>query len=188
MITKRVASIDQFVKDFEAQPFSIGIDVHKRSYHVAIRRADGKAVTWVWPADPKGFVKQIHRLSIRVSAVAYEAGPMGFGLARALRSSGIETLMAAPSQDSSIGKCQGKDRPTRLPTTGRLCRQGPDQTHCRSHPPSKRLSGACRGDASSASKGFCSFWVYPKRRRPNAGAGMNSVSFISIAISFPKSV
>ena len=98
MITKRVASIDQFVKDFEAQPFSIGIDVHKRSYHVAIRRADGKAVTWVWPADPKGFVKQIHRLSIRVSAVAYEAGPMGFGLARVLRSAGIETLMAAPSR------------------------------------------------------------------------------------------
>jgi transposase len=86
MVTARVASIEQFVKGFEAQPFSIGIDVHKRSYHVAIRRMDGKAMTWVCPSDPQGLVEQIHRLSIRVSAVAYEAGPTGFGLARTLRS------------------------------------------------------------------------------------------------------
>lgn len=98
MVTTRVASIHQFVKDFEGQPFSIGVDVHKRSYHVAIRRADGKAATMVCPADPQGFVEQIQRLSIRVSAVAYEAGPTGFGLARALRSAGIVTLMAAPSR------------------------------------------------------------------------------------------
>lgn len=98
MVTTRVASIQQFVKGFEAQPFSIGIDVHKRSYHVAIRRVDGKAMTWVCPADPQGFVEQIHWLPIRVTAVAYEAGPTGFGLARTLRSAGIETLMAAPSR------------------------------------------------------------------------------------------
>ena len=98
MATVRVASNDRFVKDFEGQPFSIGIDVHKRSYHVAMRRADGKAATWVCPADPQGFVEQIRRLPIHVSAVAYEAGPTGFGLARTLRSEGIETLMAAPSR------------------------------------------------------------------------------------------
>lgn len=98
MVKTRVASIDRFVKDFEAHPFSIGIDVHKRSYHVAIRREDGKAVTWVCPANPKGLVEQIRRLSIRVSAVAYEAGPTGFDLARTLRSAGINALMAAPSR------------------------------------------------------------------------------------------
>jgi len=98
MVKTSVASIDRFVKDFEGHPFNIGIDVHKRSYHVAMRRADGKAVTWVSPAEREGFVEQIHRLSIRVSAVAYEAGPTGFALARALRSAGIETLMAAPSR------------------------------------------------------------------------------------------
>ena len=95
MVKIRIASNDRFVKDFEDHPFCIGIDVHKRSYHVAIRRTDGKTETWVCPADPEGFVGQIRRLSIRVSAVAYEAGPTGFGLARTLRSAGIETLMAA---------------------------------------------------------------------------------------------
>jgi len=98
MVKTRIASNDRFVKDFEDHPFCIGIDVHKRSYHVAIRRTDGKTVTWVCPADPEGFVEQIRRLSIRVSTVAYEAGPTGFGLARTLRSAGIETLMAAPSR------------------------------------------------------------------------------------------
>ena len=58
MVTTRVASIQRFVKGFEAQPFSIGIDVHKRSYHVAIRRVDGEVMTWVCPADPQGFVER----------------------------------------------------------------------------------------------------------------------------------
>jgi hypothetical protein len=70
-----------------AQPFCIGIYVHERSYYVVIRTA-----------DPEGFVEQIHRLSIPVYAVAYEAGPTRFGLARMLRSASIETLMAAPSR------------------------------------------------------------------------------------------
>lgn len=54
MVTTRVASIQWFVKGFEAQPFSIGIDVHKRSYYVAIRRVDGEAMTC-------GFVLRIHK-------------------------------------------------------------------------------------------------------------------------------
>jgi transposase len=55
-------------------------------------------MTQVCPADPQGLVEQLQRLSIRVSAVAYEAGPTGFGLARALRAAGIEVLMAAPNR------------------------------------------------------------------------------------------
>jgi len=93
-----VSSIRQFVKGFEAQQFCIGIDVHKRSYHVALRRADGRAVTFVCPADPQGFVEQIRRLAVRVAVVAYEAGPTGFCFARVLRGAGIKSMMAAPSR------------------------------------------------------------------------------------------
>lgn len=98
MVRNRVASLDQFVKYFEGHPFHMGLDVHKRSYHVAIRREDGKAMTWICPANPRGLVEQIRRLSIQVSGVAYEAGPTGFDLARTLRSAGINVLMAAPSR------------------------------------------------------------------------------------------
>jgi transposase len=98
MARSTISSIHQFVKGDKDQPFTLGIDVHKRSYHIALRRADGKAVTLVCPADPEGLVGLIQRLSLSVTAVAYEAGPTGFGLARALRAAGIETLMAAPSR------------------------------------------------------------------------------------------
>ena len=59
MVMTRVASIDQFVKDFEPPSFCIGIDVHKRSDHAAIRRADGKAMTWVSPADPSSIYSRV---------------------------------------------------------------------------------------------------------------------------------
>lgn len=98
MARTSVSSVQQFVKGFEAHPFFIGLDVHKRSYHVALRRMDGKTVTLVCPADPSGLVGVIQRLCIRVGSVVYEAGPTGFGLARTLRAAGIETLMAAPSR------------------------------------------------------------------------------------------
>jgi transposase len=130
MARTTVASIHQFVKGFEAQPFCIGIDVHKRSYHVAIRRVDGKAATFVCPADPRGFVEQIHWLSIAVAFVAYEAGPTGFGLTRVLHAAGIETLMAAPS------------RIPRAVTSGAKT----DRLDCRSHSPTR---GATESSAAS---------------------------------------
>lgn len=98
MARASVSSVQQFVKGFERQPFFIGVDVHKRSYHLALRRTDDKSLTLVCPADPQGLVGLIQRLSISISAVAYEAGPTGFGLARTLRAAGIPTLMAAPSR------------------------------------------------------------------------------------------
>jgi transposase len=98
MARRSVSSVQQFVKGFEAHPFFIGLDVHKRSYHMALRRMDGKTVTLLCPADPSGLVGVIQRLCIRVGSVVYEAGPTGFGLARALRAAGIQTLMAAPSR------------------------------------------------------------------------------------------
>ncbi len=98
MARTSVSSVRDFVKGFETQAFFIGIDVHKRSYHLALRRADGKGETLVCPADPSGLVGVIQRLGIQVGSVAYEAGPTGFGLARVLRQAGIKTLMAAPSR------------------------------------------------------------------------------------------
>jgi transposase len=98
MARTSVSSVQQFVKGFETQPFFMGIDVHKRSYHLAIRRVDGKTVTLVCPADPSGLVGVIQRLCIKVGSIAYEAGPTGFGLARVLRKAGMKTLIAAPSR------------------------------------------------------------------------------------------
>lgn len=36
MARTSLSSVQQFVKGFETHPFFIGIDVHKRSYHLAL--------------------------------------------------------------------------------------------------------------------------------------------------------
>ncbi len=91
MARTSVSSVQQFVKGYEANRFVVGQDVHKRSYHVALRRIDGKTVTLVCPADPSGLLGVIQRLCIRVGSVVYEAGSTGFGIARTLRAAGYRS-------------------------------------------------------------------------------------------------
>jgi transposase len=43
-------------------------------------------------------VDQIKQLGVRIGAVAYEAGPTGFSLARSLRAAGVNVIVAAPSR------------------------------------------------------------------------------------------
>jgi len=45
MAKDSLAGLHQFVTGFQYFPFHVGIDVHKRSYHIALRRADGRTVS-----------------------------------------------------------------------------------------------------------------------------------------------
>lgn len=80
---------------------TIGLDVHARSVRAAaldtvtgeLREAKlgggtGEAVEWVLAAQR----------DFGIAAVAYEAGPTGFGLARALEQAGVRCVVAAPSK------------------------------------------------------------------------------------------
>jgi transposase len=87
-----------FVRGFEDTCFFIGLDVHKRSFHVAMRRSDAETITWVATASSQGLVEQIRHLGVRVNCLAYEAGPTGFSLARALKGAGYNVVVAAPSR------------------------------------------------------------------------------------------
>jgi len=98
MASISLSRIASFVLGFEKKVFCIGADVHKKSYSIALRRADDKFLTWTCSASPDLLVDQIKRLGVRIGAVAYEAGPTGFSLARALRCAGINVIVAAPSR------------------------------------------------------------------------------------------
>ena len=98
MATNSLSRVEQFVEGFTDHSFWIGMDVHKRSYHIALLRADGRSLTLVSPASPQNVIQLINRLAISVAAVAYESGPTGFSLARELEAAGIPVIVAAPSR------------------------------------------------------------------------------------------
>ena len=93
-----LSSLQTFVSGFDNDPFWVGLDVHKRSYYVALRRPDGRSTTWVASASPDEFTKQVLCLDINIAAVAYETGPTGFALARALEKAKIPVIVAAASR------------------------------------------------------------------------------------------
>ena len=98
MAKDTLSKLQSFVSGFADRPFSVGLDVHKRSYHIALRRHDGRTLTWVSPAMPDKIAEQLAMLPITIDAVAYEAGPTGFGLARVLSRGGFSVTVAAPSR------------------------------------------------------------------------------------------
>ena len=60
-----LSALQTFVSPYQSDPFWIGVDVHKRTYHIALLRADHKTFTFTSPASPDGFLEQLRRLDIR---------------------------------------------------------------------------------------------------------------------------
>jgi transposase len=76
----------------------VGLDVHARSTHAAaIDLLSGELRRARFGGEVEPVVQWLTGLAGPVRA-AYEAGPTGFGLARAAQAAGIEVLVAAPSK------------------------------------------------------------------------------------------
>jgi transposase len=93
-----VAGIRTFVEGSQGNTVHVGVDVHKRSYSVALLRSDGVWKEWTAPSSPKALESTLLPIRSRIGAVVYEAGPCGFGLARRLIRAGIPVIVAAPSR------------------------------------------------------------------------------------------
>src|SRR3954447_145231 len=77
---------------------SVGLDVHARSVSAAaIDGVTGELIRQRLVPDPAVILDWLRALPGPV-AVTYEAGPTGFGLARALTGAGIRCQVAAPSK------------------------------------------------------------------------------------------
>lgn len=98
MAQSSLSKIQAFVEHAGNAGLHVGVDVHKKTYSVAVRRHDGITMTWSGPADPHGFVRNLLDAGSPVACVAYEAGPTGFGLARAVESAGLPCIVAAPNK------------------------------------------------------------------------------------------
>ena len=98
MVATKVTELAKFLELDIDRDFHVGIDVHKKSYHVAVLRSDGEVKTFVSSASPEAIVAMLLPHLRRIRAVAYEAGPTGFGLARTLAKAGFSVIVVAPSR------------------------------------------------------------------------------------------
>jgi transposase len=81
-----------------AERTCVGLDVHARSVvGCMIDDESGEVVTLRLSPKPEAIVAWVRSLPGPV-AVAYEAGPTGFGLARALAAAGVRCEVVAPSK------------------------------------------------------------------------------------------
>jgi len=88
-------------KAFEAIDFHgafVGLDVHKKTIHAAVWAAERIAISWVMPANVAKVVAMLTRYRDKIAQVVYEAGPTGYGLARALRQAGLVVEVVAPGR------------------------------------------------------------------------------------------
>jgi transposase len=76
----------------------VGIDVHKKSYHVALFLNDAPAVDFVMPANKQQLTDKLKTTTAALKRVVYEAGPTGFGLARHLENQNMPVSVIATSK------------------------------------------------------------------------------------------
>ena len=83
----------------------VGCDVHGGKYAVALWSPQrGEWVCeWVQADDDQALIKRLDPLRPHVARVVYEAGPTGFGLARALREAGFPVDVIAASHTPRAG-------------------------------------------------------------------------------------
>ena len=87
----------------------VGIDVHKRSYHVALYLNDAPAIDFVMPAKNEQLSQRLIKTIPALKQVAYETGPNGYALARHLRQNSLPVAVAATSR---IPRLSGGDDKT----------------------------------------------------------------------------
>lgn len=77
----------------------VGVDVHKKTYHVAIWSSKrGLLAYWVQPAKADLLVEKLKPYGDHVQRVVYEAGPTGYGLVRKLWAARIHAAVIPPGK------------------------------------------------------------------------------------------
>jgi hypothetical protein len=76
----------------------VGVDVHKKSYHVALYLNDATSIDFVMPAKKEQLSQKLMPTMPALRQVVYETGPSGYGLARHLQQDRLPVSVAATSK------------------------------------------------------------------------------------------
>jgi len=97
----RLAKVDRFFKNVNLtsdDEVFVGVDVHKKSYHVALCLNDAPAIDFRMNAEPKQLNKKLQPIACSVKDIVYESGPTGYGLVRDLRKNKLPANVVATSR------------------------------------------------------------------------------------------
>jgi len=76
----------------------VAMDVHKKTVYAALRRNGQEVDTWVMPMRIETVAASLEPMKPWLKKVVYEAGPTGYGLARALKTAGMPVEVIAPGK------------------------------------------------------------------------------------------
>ena len=97
----KLAKVDRFFKNVTLtsdDEVFVGVDVHKKSYHVALCLNDAPAIDFRMNAEPKQLNKKLRPIACSIKGIVYETGPTGYGLARDLRKNNLPANVVATSR------------------------------------------------------------------------------------------
>ncbi len=97
----RLANVERFFKNVNLtsdDEVFVGVDVHKKSYHVALYLNDMPAIDFRMGAESKQLDKKLQPIACSIKDIVYEAGPTGYGLARDLRKNKLPANVVATSR------------------------------------------------------------------------------------------
>ena len=97
----RLAKVDRFFKNVNLtsdDEVFVGVDVHKKSYHVALFLNDTPAIDFRMAAEPKQLNKKLGPMACSIKDIVYESGPTGYGLARDLIKNNLPASVVATSK------------------------------------------------------------------------------------------
>ncbi|WP_068316091.1 IS110 family transposase [Polycladidibacter hongkongensis] len=98
-MVKKATRISRFVAAVEDQPVVVGLDVHKKTYSVALfSKDDGLVESYTCPAGEATLSHQLAELGINIEQIVYESGPIGFSLSRVLADAGFNVSVIAASR------------------------------------------------------------------------------------------
>ncbi len=96
--SKRKADARQVISVTKKDAVYVGLDVHKRSIHAAVRLNGVLVKTAVLAASPVGVGEWLTPWRPGLRLVVYEAGPTGYGLVRELRRRGYPAQVIDPTK------------------------------------------------------------------------------------------
>lgn len=97
----KLAKVDSFFKNVNLtsdDEVYVGVDVHKKSYHVALFLNDMPAIDFRMGAEPKKLNEKLQIMAHSIKNIAYETGPTGYGLARHLIKNKLPVIVVATSK------------------------------------------------------------------------------------------